>query len=66
MTTKSAKLRNPLKLAKEESGQSLLEYILLTSLVGIFCLIGVKTFGGHLKTRIEQMNKQITKHVKIG
>ncbi len=50
---------------KEKKGQSVLEYIILTSLIGIFCLVGIKQFGERLKTRIKQMNQQIEKHISI-
>jgi Flp pilus assembly pilin Flp len=47
------------------SGQSVLEYIILTSLIGIFCLVGIKTFGERLKTRIDNMNSQVAKHMRL-
>jgi hypothetical protein len=46
-------------------GQSLLEYIILTSLVGIFCLIATKEFGSTLETRMKQMKKKITENIEI-
>ena len=53
------------KNLREEKGQSVLEYIILTSLIGIFCLVGIKQFGERLKTRIKKANKQIETHIKI-
>lgn len=55
----------PLQLLANNSGQSVLEYIILTSLVGIFCLVGIKTFGERVKKRINHMNEQVTKHIKL-
>lgn len=52
-------------MKKNEKGQSVLEYIILTSLIGIFCLVGVKTFGQRLKDRIDNMNEKVVKHMKI-
>ncbi len=49
----------------KNQGQSVLEYIILTSLVGIFCLIGIKTFGERVKKRIDYVNTQVTKQIKI-
>jgi hypothetical protein len=46
-------------------GQSVLEYIILTSLIGIFCLVGIKTFGERVKKRINYMSEQVTSHIKI-
>ncbi|MAF77143.1 MAG: hypothetical protein CME63_02690 [Halobacteriovoraceae bacterium] len=53
------------KSIKDQKGQSMLEYVILTSLIGIFCLIGVKTFGKRIKTRIDHVNSHIEKHIKI-
>ena len=53
------------QLFKNQNGQSVLEYIILTSLIGIFCLAGIKTFGQRIKTRINAMNSQISKQIKI-
>jgi hypothetical protein len=54
-----------LKKLKNSNGQSVLEYVILTSLIGIFCLVGVKTFGERIKTRIDHMNGQIAKHMRL-
>ncbi len=53
------------KMIKNEKGQSMLEYVILTSLIGIFCLVGVKNFGDRVKTRIDQMNDRIVKDIVI-
>jgi len=53
------------KALSENQGQSVLEYIILTSLVGVFCLVGIKTFGERVKKRIEYVNNQVTKQIKI-
>ncbi len=45
--------------------QSVLEYVILTSLIGIFCLVGIKQFGERLKTRINKMNQNIEKHIHL-
>lgn len=46
-----------------ERGQGVLEYIILTSLVGIFCLVAVKQFGGVLKNRIQDMREQVVDNI---
>ncbi|MFZ4712099.1 MAG: Flp family type IVb pilin [Bacteriovoracaceae bacterium] len=53
------------KLLKKEDGQGVMEYIILTSLIGIFCLVAIKQFGETLQTRMEQMKKQIVKNIEI-
>jgi hypothetical protein len=50
---------------KCKQGQSVLEYIILTSLVGVFCLVGIKTFGERIKKRIDYVNTQVTKQISI-
>ncbi len=58
MTKKVGLLRN-------QKGQGVMEYILITSLIGIFCLAAVKKIGKSLDTRLEQMNSKIVKEIKI-
>lgn len=48
-----------------QKGQGVMEYVILTGLIGIFCLGMVKNFGGTLKKRLEQIDKKITKEVSI-
>lgn len=50
---------------KNQKGQGVMEYIILTALVGIFCLAAVKKVGKSLNTRLNQINKQITNEIKI-
>lgn len=53
------------KLLKNQKGQGIMEYIILTGLVGIFCLVAVKQIGSSLKTRLNQMNSKIVEHIEI-
>ncbi len=48
-----------------EKGQSILEYIIITSLIGVFSLMTMKQFGEVLKTRIEHMKQKITQNITI-
>jgi Flp pilus assembly pilin Flp len=52
-------------LLKNQNGQGILEYIILTGLIGVICLMAVKTIGGTLKTRINQMNSKVVKEIQI-
>tara|TARA_Y100000768_G_scaffold388765_1_gene386931 strand:+ start:14308 stop:14484 length:177 start_codon:yes stop_codon:yes gene_type:complete len=56
---------NKKKILKNEKGQGVLEYIILTALIGIFCLATVKKFGKSLDTRMNQMDKKIKKELVI-
>ncbi|MBD65816.1 MAG: hypothetical protein CME62_11455 [Halobacteriovoraceae bacterium] len=58
-------MMNKKKILKNEKGQGVLEYIILTALIGIFCLATVKKFGKSLDTRMNQMDKKIKKELVI-
>ena len=58
MKVKSKKLLN-------QKGQGVMEYVILTGLIGIFCLAAVKKFGGTIQGKIESMENRIEKKVKI-
>lgn len=47
------------KNLKKQKGQGVMEYIIICSLVGVFCLVAVREFGNNLKTRIKVMDKKI-------
>lgn len=53
------------KNLKNQRGQGVMEYLILTALVGIFCLVAVKQFGETIKVRVEKMKSKIVRHVKI-
>lgn len=59
---KSKKLKT---FMKDEKGQGVMEYIILTGLVGIFCLAAVKKFGKSLDTRLNQIDKKIKRELVI-
>ena len=48
-----------------ERGQALMEYVIVSGLVGIFCLIAVKQFGEAIETRIRNMKKQVTENIEL-
>jgi hypothetical protein len=54
-----------LKKLNNQKGQGLMEYIILSCLIGVFSLIAVKEFGGTIKKRVEFMKKSITKNINI-
>ncbi|MBT4793356.1 MAG: hypothetical protein HON90_17425 [Halobacteriovoraceae bacterium] len=53
------------KIAKNQKGQGVMEYVILTSLIGIFCLAAVKKFGKSLDTRLNQIDKKIKRELVI-
>jgi Flp pilus assembly pilin Flp len=46
-------------------GQAILEYIIITSLIGIICLSIIKQFGTTLKTRMNHINSTLVEKLKI-
>mgnify|MGYP003390288736 CR=1 FL=1 len=53
------------KATSNQQGQALMEYVIVSGLVGIFCLIAVKQFGEAIDTRIKNMKKQITENIEL-
>ncbi len=50
---------------RHQQGQGIMEYVIITALIGIFCLIAVQQFGKHLQTRLNQMNSKIVERIQI-
>lgn len=44
---------------KNQKGQGVLEYIILTSLIGIFCLVAIQRIGGSMKGELNKINTRI-------
>jgi hypothetical protein len=42
-----------------EKGQGIMEYIIITTFVGLFCLVAMKKFGEVVEKRIEVMKNKI-------
>ena len=53
-----------MRLLRQTRGQGVMEYIIITGLIGIFCLGMVKQFGSVLQTRLEHMKATIAKEIK--
>jgi len=47
------------KLLKNQKGQGIMEYVIISSLIGICCLVAVKSFGDKIKDRIKVMQEQV-------
>ncbi len=50
-------------MLKNDRGQGVMEYVIISSLVGIFCLVAVKEFGEVIKTRVNGMRQEIVKNI---
>ncbi len=53
------------RTTKNQKGQGVMEYVILTGLIGIFCLAAVKKFGGTIQNKIELMESRISSKVRI-
>jgi len=49
---------------KNQKGQGVMEYLILTSLIGIVCIVAVKQLGTTIKTRIDHVKKEISENIK--
>lgn len=58
------KLKDFKKLSKNQKGQGVMEYVIISSLVGIVCITAVKGFGGVIKQRVDGMKKSIVENIK--
>ncbi len=50
---------------KNQKGQGVMEYVLLTGLIGILCLVTVRNFGDALKSKMEQATRKINRSIVI-
>lgn len=48
-----------------QGGQGIMEYIILSSFIGIFCLVALKQFGTVLEKRIDYLKSQLVEHMKL-
>ncbi len=53
------------KTLKNQRGQGVMEYVIVTSLVGIVCITAVKGFGGVVKKRVENMKEEISENIEL-
>jgi Flp pilus assembly pilin Flp len=52
-------------LLKNQKGQGVMEYVIISSLVGIVCITAVKEFGGVINTRIKAMQAKIVDGIEL-
>ena len=63
-TMKNAPESTLKKLVKNQKGQGVMEYVIISSLVGIVCITAVKGFGDVIKKRVEDMKESIVENIK--
>lgn len=53
------------KLVKNQKGQGIMEYVIISSLIGICCLAAVKQFGEVVQKRINNMKSEISSEITL-
>lgn len=57
------KLKKFAKLTKNQKGQGVMEYVIISSLVGIVCITAVKGFGNVINKRVQVMKESISSSI---
>jgi cytochrome c biogenesis protein ResB len=65
MNKKKQLVKATKKNIKQDKGQSILEYLILTTLVGMVCLAAVKEFGSKIEHRIKEVKKGVVREIKF-
>lgn len=52
------------RIFRDQKGQGVMEYVIISSLVGIVCITAVKGFGDVIKKRVEDMKSAIVTNLK--
>lgn len=53
------------KIIKNQKGQGIMEYVIISSLIGICCLVAVRQFGEVIDKRIKDMKANISQEIQI-
>ncbi len=52
-------------ILRNQKGQGIMEYVIISSLIGICCLVAVKQFGDVVQKRIDNMKSQISSEITL-
>ena len=53
------------KIIKNQKGQGIMEYVIISSLVGLCCLVAVREFGDVVKKRVDNLKSQVVSEIKL-
>lgn len=53
------------RIIHRSKGQGMLEYILISGLIGLFCLMATKQFGKILEKRIQVLKTKVVEQFKV-
>ncbi len=51
------------KFLTNKKGQGLMEYVIISALIGIVCIGAVKEFGNAIHTRINNIKKELVRNI---
>ncbi len=57
--------QQPQKSIRNQKGQGVMEYLIITSLIGIVSIVAVKTFGKTVKEKISDIKEKLNEEIKI-
>lgn len=49
----------------KQKGQGVMEYVIISALIGIICLGAVKQYGGVIQNRMEYMRSQVVSTIPM-
>lgn len=52
-------------LLKDQKGQGVMEYVIITSLIGVVCLTAVKQLGDSVNNRVKNIKETINNKVQL-
>lgn len=53
------------RIFKNQKGQGMMEYMIISAVVGIFCLGAMKKFGGAIEQNIATMEKRMNSDINV-
>lgn len=53
------------KILRNQKGQGIMEYVIISSLIGICCLVAVRQFGEVVQKRVDNMKSQIANEISL-
>ncbi len=61
----SKKGKSKKKFIKNQKGQSIMEYVIVSSLIGIVCLTAISSLGKDIDNRVKNISSKIKKSINI-
>ena len=52
-------------ILRNQKGQGVLEYVIISGLIGVFCLVTISNFGETIRNKIKLMDKKVSSKIRI-